>query len=82
MGEDDDLVVTARVLPENREVYEALVRMSGTKGMSQEQVNTQLFNAGLYAWVEQINRDMDKGLPPEDEESPEDEEVGQQPPDH
>lgn len=69
MGEEDDLVVTARVLPENREVYETLIRLSETKGMSAEEVNTQLFNAGLYAWVERISKGLDEG-PSEDMASP------------
>ena len=60
MGEEEDLVVTATVLPENREVYEALVKMSEDQGLSREDVNTQLFNAGLYAWVDRISRDLDE----------------------
>ena len=65
MGEEDDLVVMARVLPENREVYETLISMSETKGMSAEEVNTLLFNAGLFSWVERINKGIAEG-PPED----------------
>ena len=69
MGEDDDLVVTARVLSHNREIYEALIKMSASKGMSPEEVNTHLFNAGLVVWVEKINQDMDKGLEAEGTEA-------------
>jgi hypothetical protein len=63
MAGEEDLVVTARVLPENREVYETLIKMSETKGIGQDEVNTHLFNAGLFVWVEKISKNLDEGPP-------------------
>jgi hypothetical protein len=61
MEGEDDLIVTARVLPENRKVYETLIELSLQQGKSPEEINTQLFNAGLYIWVHQISEDLAAG---------------------
>lgn len=61
MSEEDDLVVVARVLPENREVYETLLRLSLENGLTADEVNTQLFNAGLYQWVSRISTGLAEG---------------------
>ena len=61
MGGDTDLKVMARIMAHNRELYEALVTMSVQRGLSQEEINTQLINAGLVEWVENISRDLAKG---------------------
>ena len=70
MGGDTDLKVRARIMAHNRELYEALVTMSVQRGMSQEEVNTHLINAGLVEWIENISRDLAKGpgSKPDDEE--------------
>jgi hypothetical protein len=64
MGEEEDLVVTARVLPGNREVYETLMRMSLESGLTADEVNTQLFNAGLFQWVARVSEGLAKGPDP------------------
>ena len=61
MEGDDDLYVTARVLPENREVYETLLNMSLSKGLSTDEINTQLFNAGLVLWVAKVSEGLAEG---------------------
>jgi len=61
MSEEDDLVITARVLPENREVYEAMLKMSLQTGQTVDEVNTQLFNAGLFQWVSRVSTGLAKG---------------------
>jgi len=61
MDEEEDLVITARVLPENREVYETLISMSLKQGKSQEEINTQLLNAGIFIWVQKISEDLAAG---------------------
>ncbi len=74
MGDEDEgMLVMAKVLPENREVYSTLVQFAEEKGMSRDEINTKLFNAGLVAWVEQINRQMDAGLDSTDGGEEEDE---------
>jgi hypothetical protein len=61
MSEEDDLVITARVLPENREVYEAMLKMSLQTGQTVDEVNTQLFNAGLFQWVSRVSTGLAEG---------------------
>ena len=61
MGEEEDLVITARVLPENREVYQTLLKMSLESGMTADEINTQLFNAGLFQWVAKVSEDLAAG---------------------
>ena len=69
MGDEDErMLVMATVLPENREVYSTLVRFAEDKGMSRDEINTKLFNAGLVAWVEQINSQMDEEITGEEDE--------------
>ena len=68
--EDEDLVVTAKVLPENTEVYKTLISFGEGKGLSPEEINTKLFNAGLVIWVEQINRQLDEGPTEADDDMP------------
>jgi hypothetical protein len=63
---EEALVIQAFVLPENREVYETLVRLSEMKGMTREAVNTHLFNAGLFMWAERISKELDEAELPED----------------
>lgn len=55
----EELVITATILPENREVYEHLIAVSERKGMSREEVNTKLVNAGLFFWVERIREELE-----------------------
>lgn len=64
MSDDEDLVITARVLPENREVYEAMLKMSLQTGQTVEEVNTQLFNAGLFQWVSRVSTGLADGPEP------------------
>jgi hypothetical protein len=61
MEGDDDLYVTARVLPENREVYETLLNMSLKKGLGTDEINSQLFNAGLVLWVAKVSEGLAEG---------------------
>ena len=61
MEGDDDLVVTARVLPENREVYETLLELLTRHGQSAEEINTELFNIGLTLWVSKISESLAAG---------------------
>jgi len=61
MDEEEDLVITARVLPENREVYETMLKMSIASGLSADEVNTQLFNAGLFEWVSRVSTGLAEG---------------------
>ena len=61
MEGEDDLIVTARVLPENRKVYQTLLELSLEQGITPEEINTQLFNAGLYQWVHKISEDLAAG---------------------
>ena len=68
MDEEEDMVITARVLPENREVYETLLAMSLQQGKSPEEINTQLLNAGLYIWVHKISEGLADGPEPEMDE--------------
>ena len=69
MGDEDEgMLVMAKVLPENREVYSTLVQFAEEKGMSRDEINTKLFNAGLVAWVEQINSQMDEEITGEEDE--------------
>ena len=70
MGEEEDLVITARVLPENREVYQTLLKMSLESGMTADEINTQLFNAGLFQWVAKVSEGLAKGPESEIEEPP------------
>jgi hypothetical protein len=65
MSEEEDLVITARVLPENREVYETLISMSLQSGLTVDEVNTQLFNAGLFQWVSRVSTGLADGPEPE-----------------
>jgi len=60
-GQEDDLIVTARVLPENRKVYQVLLEMSLQQGQTADEVNTQLFNAGLFQWVAKVSEDLAAG---------------------
>ena len=60
-GQEDDLIVTARVLPENRKVYEVLLEMSLQEGKTAEEINTMLFNAGLFQWVARVSEDLAAG---------------------
>ncbi len=53
------LAVTARILPENRRVYELLVTASQGQGMTAEDVNTTLINVGLVTWVKRISEDVE-----------------------
>ncbi len=62
------MVITARVLPENREVYETLLAMSLQQGKSEEEINTQLLNAGLYIWAHKISEGLADGPEPEMDE--------------
>ncbi len=59
MDEDEGRMVIARVLPENLKIYEYLIKISKEKGLMEDEVNTQLFNAGLVAWVERIQLELD-----------------------
>ena len=52
-------MVIARVLPENIKIYEYLIKISKEKGIMDDDVNTHLFNAGLVAWVERIQLELD-----------------------
>jgi hypothetical protein len=61
MEGQDDLIVTARVLPENRKVYETLLELSIKQGVTADDINTQLFNAGLFQWVSKISEDLAAG---------------------
>lgn len=70
MGEEEDLVITARVLPENREVYETLLKMSLESGLTADEIHTQLFNAGLFQWVSRVSEGLAKGPEPEIDEDP------------
>ncbi len=69
MDDDDDLIVTARVLPENRQVYETLLDLLARHGQSREEINTQLFNVGLTVWVSKISEGLAAG--PEAMDEPE-----------
>jgi hypothetical protein len=69
MEDDDDLIVTARVLPENRQVYETLLDLLIRHGQSSEEINTQLFNVGLTVWVSKISEGLAAG--PEAMDEPE-----------
>ncbi len=60
-ADDDDLIVTARVLPENRKVYETLLDLLIKHGQSAEEINTQLFNVGLTVWVAKISEGLAEG---------------------
>ncbi len=51
---EGDLVIRARVKAQNLKAFQALVGASATKGISQEGVATQLLNAGLVQWVEEL----------------------------
>jgi hypothetical protein len=59
-GSEDGLAVTARILPENLRVYRLLVAASMSKGLSDEDVNTSLINAGLVAWVQRIGFELEE----------------------
>ena len=59
-GSEEGLAVTARVLPENLRVYRLLVAASMSKGLSAEDVNTSLINAGLVAWVQRIGFEIEE----------------------
>ena len=59
MDEEEGRMVIARVLPENLKIYEYLIKVSKEKGMMDDEVNTLLFNAGLVAWVERIQLELD-----------------------
>jgi hypothetical protein len=59
MDDDEGRMVIARVLPENIKIYEYLIKISKEKGIMDDEVNTQLFNAGLVAWVERIQLELD-----------------------
>ncbi len=60
-GHVDDLIVTARVLPENRKVYEVLLEASIKEGKSADEINTMLFNAGLFQWVARVSEGLAAG---------------------
>lgn len=61
MADEDEIIVTARVLPENRKVYNTLLELSLQQGVTPDEINTQLFNAGLYQWVHKISEDLAAG---------------------
>ena len=61
MEGQDDLIVTARVLPENRKVYETLLDLLIKHGQSAEEINTELFNIGLTIWVAKISEGLAAG---------------------
>ena len=61
MEGEDDLIVTARVLPENRQVYETLMELLLKHGESPDDINTQLFNVGLTVWVSKISEGLAAG---------------------
>jgi hypothetical protein len=61
MAGQDDLIIKAKVLPENRKVYETLLELSLKQGMTADEINTQLFNAGLFQWVSRISEDLAAG---------------------
>ncbi len=61
MEGQDDLIVTAKVLPENRKVYQTLLELSIKQGMTADEINTQLFNAGLFQWVAKVSEDLAAG---------------------
>ena len=61
MEGEDDIIVTARVLPENRKVYQTLLELSIKQGMTADEINTQLFNAGLFQWVAKVSEDLAAG---------------------
>jgi hypothetical protein len=71
MEGEDDLIVTARVLPENRQVYETLIELMVKHGQSREEIDTQLFNVGLTVWVSKVSEGLAAGpeaLEEDDEE--------------
>ena len=71
MEGEDDLIVTARVLPENRQVYETLTELMVKHGQSREEIDTQLFNVGLTVWVSKVSEGLAAGpeaLEEDDEE--------------
>ncbi len=72
MSEEEDMMITARVLPENREVYETLLRMSLKSGLTAEEVNTKLFNAGLFEWVSRVSTGLADGPETKDDDGEED----------
>ena len=57
---EEGLAVTARILPENLRVYRLLVAASMSKGLSPEDVNTSLINAGLVGWVQRIGFELEE----------------------
>lgn len=59
-GSEEGLAVTARILPENLRVYKLLVAASMSKGLSAEDVNTSLINAGLVGWVQRIGFELEE----------------------
>lgn len=59
-GSEEGLAVTARILPENLRVYRLLVAASMSKGLSAEDVNTSLINAGLVGWVQRIGFELEE----------------------
>jgi hypothetical protein len=61
MEDDDDLMITARVLPENRKVYETLLELLLKHGETADDINTQLFNVGLTVWVSKISEGLANG---------------------
>jgi len=65
MEGQDDIIVTAKVLPENRKVYQTLLELSIKQGMTADEINTQLFNAGLFQWVAKVSEDLAAGPDPE-----------------
>lgn len=71
MEGEDDLIVTARVLPENRKVYETLIELLVKHGQSREEIDTQLFNVGLTVWISKVSEGLAAGpeaLEEDDEE--------------
>jgi len=70
MEGQDDLVVTARVHPENRQIYEKMVEFLTKDGMTTaEEINDHLFNIGLTYWISKVSEDLAAG--PEALEDPE-----------
>ena len=65
MEGQDDIIVTAKVLPENRKVYQTLLELSIKQGMTADEINTQLFNAGLFQCVAKVSEDLAAGPNPE-----------------
>lgn len=57
LTEEGDMLIRVRVRAHNLQAFQALVGASATKGISQERVATQLLNAGLVQWVQELLED-------------------------